>query len=165
MYKIKDKLTLCSRLDEARKNEGQIVTWIKSVPECARYKRGHAGTEARFLAARRNAKIHIISKPIVGVDIPIAEIGSGVLCTFHSPWIYILESIPRHFAGDRIYPSEAQAGENAGAFRKSPDTVIFEARSKIEHMKNPDSIKETVCHVFVPGEEFRVVPARELKKY
>jgi hypothetical protein len=140
MDMILEKPTLSNRLDEASKDECQIITWIKSVPECTRYKSGHTGAESGFLAARRDAEVYIIPKPVVGVDIPVSEIGSGVLCTFHSPWIYVLKSIPGYFASDRVNPFEAQAGENARALRQSPDTIIFQTRSHIEHMEDPDSI-------------------------
>ncbi len=81
-------------MNEAGEYKGQVVTRIEAMPKCARDESSHTGAESRFLAFRGDSKVDIVSKPVVGIDVPASEICSGVLRTFDTPRTDILEPIP-----------------------------------------------------------------------
>ena len=88
------KLTLCDCLNERSEDEGQVVSRFESMPKGTCDKSRHTGPEAGSLPLRSNSQVHVISQPVVGVDIPISKISSRILRQFDADWVHILKSIP-----------------------------------------------------------------------
>lgn len=68
------------------------------MPESAGHERRQAGTETGFLAFGRDAQVHVVSEPVVGVHVPVFEICAGILGGLNAPWIDILKTVPLNAA-------------------------------------------------------------------
>lgn len=146
-------------LQERCKDEGEVVTRIKPMPESTRRESRQTRSETRFLPFGRHTKIHIISQPVVSIHIPVLEIRTRVLRRLDAPGIDILQAIPLDAPRLGVDASVAEAGEDAGAFGEVPDAVVFHAGDEAEHFEDPDAAQEAVGHVLVAEDEVRVVTA------
>src|SRR4051794_30344165 len=90
----KEKHTLGDRLDEGSEDEGEIVTWVETMPKGRCGEGGQAGAEAGLLASRGHTQVYVVAQPLVGVDVPGLQIAPGVLGKFHTPRVDVLEAIP-----------------------------------------------------------------------
>lgn len=77
------RLTLGDGLEKGGKDKGEVVTRLEAVPEGARDKSRHARAEAGLLAPWRDAQVHVVAQPVVGVDVPAAQVGACVLREFN----------------------------------------------------------------------------------
>lgn len=136
--------TLGDVLDEAREDKTQIVTRLETVPESAGDESGHAGAETGFLAFRRDAQVDVVFQPVVGVDVPVAEVSVAVLREFDARGFDVGQAVPAWAAGTGVDAFVADAGKDAGAFGQGPDAVVFHARDEAHHVKVEDAHGEAV---------------------
>ncbi len=104
------------------------------MPESTSAEGGHTSSESRLLVPRSNAEVDVVSQPLVGVHVPVPKVGSGILGRLDSPWIYILQAIPRHLPSHGIYTVIAQPSQYTRALRQSPYAIILETRSEANHV-------------------------------
>jgi hypothetical protein len=76
---VYSRLTLCNGLYKSCENEGQVVTGIEAVPESTRNEGCQCGPETGLLALRCDTEIHVVLQPVVGVDVPKAQVGASIL--------------------------------------------------------------------------------------
>ena len=103
------RLTLCDCLYKASQDKGKIISWVEAMPESAGNESRHTGSKSRLLPPRRDTEIHIVSQPIVGIDIPVSQVCASVLSGLDAPGAYISKSVPGHFASDWINAFVAQS--------------------------------------------------------
>lgn len=124
--------------------------------------KGHeAGAEAGLLAAGGDAQVDVVAEPVVGVDVPAAEVASRVLGRLDGPGVNVLQAVPRDPARGGVHAVVAQAGEDAGALGQVPDAVVLEARREAHHVEGPDPAGEAVPDERVGRQHARVVGAAE----
>ena len=146
---IRRELTLRNGLQERSQHEAEIITWIEPMPKRTCSKGRETSSEARFFAFWRDAEIHVVSQPVVGVHIPVFEVGSRILRGFDTPRIDVLKSVPLHSACFGVYAFVAHAGEDAGAFGQIPDAIVFHTGNETEHFEVPNSPEEAVLKVLI----------------
>ena len=114
-------------LDERRKHKGQVIARRETVPESTRNERSETSAETWFLSLGCDAEVDVIAQPVVGVFVPVFEIGAAVLSRFDAPGVDVVEFVPLNAAGGGGYAVVAEAREDAAAFGEGPDGVVFEA--------------------------------------
>lgn len=134
------------------------------MPECTGSEGGHAGSETRFLAARRDAQVDVVPEPVVGVDVPITQVGPSILGGLDPPRVDVLKSIPGYPPRHRIDSLIAEARKDASAFCQRPDAVILQSRCETKHVEYPYPVGQSICHVFVASQEVGIVPATKLQE-
>ena len=100
-----------------------------------------------FLSFGCDAEVDVVAQPVVGVFIPVFEIGAAVLSGFDAKGVDVVEFVPLDAAGGGGYAVVAEAGEDAAAFGEGPDRVVFEACGDAEGVKEPDAAREGEFHV------------------
>ena len=156
--------TLGDSLEKCSEHEGEVVARVKPMPERARGERSQAGSKARFLPLGRYPQVHVVAEPVVGVHIPVLEIGAGILGEFDAERVDVLEAVPIDFPRLGVDAAVADAGEDAGAFGQGPDAVVFHAGDEAEHLEVPDAAEEAVGEVGIVEDEGGVVPFVELEE-
>ena len=151
-------------LQEGCEHEGEIVAWVKAMPEGAGNEGCKAGAETRLLAFGRYAQVHVIAEPIIRILVPIFEVCTRVLRGFDTPGVDVLQTVPLHTAGLGIDPFVAETGKDACAFGKVPDAVVFHSCGEAEHFEDPDTAEDAITHVVVAQDEGGVVPGREFQE-
>ena len=157
----KNQLTLGGCLYQTGEHKCHVVTRVEAVPEGTCDKGRHAGAKAGLLAPRRYAQVDVIAQPVVRVHVPPGEVAPWILGGLYHPRVDVLQTVPRHLAGDGIDTIVAQPGENAGAFRQSPHAVVLESRHQIDHVHDPDAMEQAAAHVRVSNELFVAEAARQ----
>lgn len=137
-------LTLCYILDEAGENKGHVVAWFEAVPERTGDEGGHAGAETGLLALRRDAQVDVVSQPVVGVHVPVAQICMAVLRKLHARRPNVGQAAPVWFAGFGIQAFVPDAREDAGAFGHHPDAVVLHSGDEVEHVEVEDPPQDVV---------------------
>lgn len=163
-WKGLEELTLCYGLVEGGENEGHVVARIESVPERARKERCESCAESGFLAYWCDAEVDVVSEPVVGIDIPVADVVVDILCQFNLEGLNVGQTIPCRLSGLWIYASVTDACEDAGSFGECPDTIVLRALSDSEQVELKHSSKEVVLHVLVGQEIVPVVQTAHLEK-
>lgn len=134
------------------------------MPESARHKRRHAGTESGLLAPRRDPQVDVVAQPVVGIHVPPSQVRSRVLGRLDAPRVDVLESVPRNFTGDGVDAVVAQAGQDAGAFSQRPYAVKLEAGHHAGHVDVPYALQKRSLGECGGGDERRAVSAGEGNK-
>ena len=156
--------TLCGGLNERTQDEGHVVTRVETVPERARGKSGHTGTETRLLALGSNTQVDVVAQPVVGVLVPASEVGVRVLGSLQTPRINILQAVPEDLTGLAIKAIVPHAGQNTGALSERPDTIILQTGGESNHVDDPDATGESIVHERVRKDKVCGVPGAQLQE-
>lgn len=151
-------------LQERCEEEGEVVPRVETMPEGAGDEGGEGSAEAGFFPLGCDAEVHVVAEPVVGVLVPVLEVGAGILRGFYTPWIYVLQAIPFRASCFGINALVSETGEDAGTLGEVPDAVIFHAGGEAEHFKNPDAPGEGVGHIEGAEDKGGVVPAGEFEE-
>lgn len=129
------ELTLGYILDEARQDKGHVISRSEAVPESASHERSHARSESWFLSLRSDPQIHVIPQPMVGVDVPVAQICVAVLCKLHTSRLDVGQTTPVRFASLWIQTFVTDSRQDAGPFGQSPHAVVLHSLDEVQHVE------------------------------
>lgn len=119
------------------------------MPHGAGHERGHAGAETGLLPLRSHPEIDVVPQPIVGIDVPRANVRSSVLCKLQIHGVDVDDTIPLRTSGLDVESSVADAGQDASTFREYPDTVVFASGAEAEEVQSEDSPEKAIFDEFV----------------
>lgn len=156
--------TLGRRLDERRKDEGEVISRVEAVPESAGHEGRHARTEPGLLPLGRDSQVHIVLQPVVGVLVPASEEAVYVLRSLQSPGVDVLQAVPEHLSGLRVESVVSQAREDASTFRERPHAVVLQPSGESEHVQAPHPPEEVVLHELLAQDRLREVNGSQLQE-
>ena len=83
-------LTLCNGLQERGEYETEIVAGIETVPESTGRESCETRSEPWLLAFWRDSEVHVVSKPVICIHVPVFEVGACILGRLDTPRIDVL---------------------------------------------------------------------------
>ena len=92
------------------------------------------GSKTRLLALGRHSQEHVVTQPVVRVDVPISEIRVAVLRELNTQWPDVGQTVPVWLSSLWVEALVSYTSHDACTFRQGPDTVVFGASYDVHHV-------------------------------
>jgi len=130
------------------------------MPESTGDEGGQSGSKTRLLALGRHSQEHVVTKPVVRVDVPVPKICVAVLCKLNPQGSNVGQTVPVRLSSLRVKALVSYTSHNAGTFRQGPHAVVFHTSYDIHHVHLEDARRNAELLVLVGEESVGVKVAR-----